>query len=294
MQSPIIQAIETSVDELVGRYDVFLLDAYGVLVTTRGALDGAAAFLDRLTREGREWLIVSNDASRSIETTTARYRDFGLPVAPAQVLTSGALLPAYFEREGLAGAHCVVLGTPDSRDYVRGAGGLVVGPGDDRASVCVICGVYEEPGAAFLDVVNQTISLVLRRLGRGQPMRFLLPNPDIVYPSDVAAFSFTAGGLAALFESVIRLRDPDGTYRFEPLGKPHAPMFDAALERVGWPDKRSVVMVGDQLVTDVLGASRAGIDSVLIETGVSRRTDLARAPATPTWLLRDLLATTLR
>jgi HAD superfamily hydrolase (TIGR01450 family) len=294
MQSPIIQSIETSVDELVGRYDVFLLDAYGVLVTTRGALDGAAAFLERLTREGREWLIVSNDASRSIETTTTRYRDFGLPVTPPQVLTSGALLPAYFQREGLAGAHCVVLGTPDSRDYVRSAGGMVVGPGDDRASVCVICGVYEEPGAPFLEVINQTISLVLRRLGRGEAMRFLLPNPDIVYPSDVAAFSFTAGGLAALFESVIRLRDPDGTYRFEPLGKPHAPMFDAALERLGWPDKRRVVMVGDQLVTDVLGASRAGIDSVLIETGVSRRTDLARAPVTPTWLLRDLLATTSR
>jgi HAD superfamily hydrolase (TIGR01459 family) len=294
MHSSAIQSIETSVDALVARYDVFLLDAYGVLVTPRGALEGAAAFLDRLTREGREWLIVSNDASRSIETTTTRYRGFGLPVTPQQILTSGALLPAHFEREGLAGAHCVVLGTADSRDYVRGAGGIVVEPDDDRASVCVVCGVYEEPGAPFLDVVNQTISLVLRRLGRGESMRFLLPNPDIVYPSDVAAFSFTAGGLAALLEAVIRLRDPDGTRRFEPLGKPYAPMFDAALARLGWPDKRRVVMVGDQLVTDVLGASRAGIDSVLIETGVSRRTDLARAPVRPTWVLPGLLAATSR
>jgi HAD superfamily hydrolase (TIGR01450 family) len=294
MHSSTIQATETSVDELVARYDVFLLDAYGVLVTTRGALDGAAAFLDRLTRDGREWLIVSNDASRSIETTTTRYREFGLPVTPQRILTSGGLLPAHFEREGLDGACCVVLGTPDSRDYVRSAGGIVVDAGDDRASVCVVCGVYEEPGAPFLEVVNQTISLVLRRLGRGESMRFILPNPDIVYPSDVTTFSFTAGGLAALFEAVIRLRDPDGRYQFEPLGKPHAPMFDAALERLGRPDKRRVVMVGDQLVTDILGASRAGIDSVLIETGVSRRTDLARAPATPTWVLRDLFATTSR
>ena len=53
MHSSTIQATETSVDELVARYDVFLLDAYGVLVTTRGALDGAAAFLDRLTRDRR-------------------------------------------------------------------------------------------------------------------------------------------------------------------------------------------------------------------------------------------------
>jgi HAD superfamily hydrolase (TIGR01450 family) len=294
MHSSASPSVEASVDDLIARYDVFLLDAYGVLVTTRGAIDGAAAFLERLTREQREWLIVSNDASRSIETTTTRYRDFGLPVTPERVLTSGALLPAHFEREGLAGAHCVVLGTPDSREYVRSAGGIVVGPGDDSASVCVVCGVYDEPAAPFLDVVNQTVTLVLRRLGRGEAMRFILPNPDIVYPSDVAAFSFTAGGLAAMFEAVIRLRDPDGTCQFEPLGKPFAPMFNVALERLGWPDLRRVVMVGDQLVTDVLGASRAGLDSVLIETGVSRRTDLIRAPATPTWVLRDLLAATSR
>ncbi len=294
--TPILPAApaDCSVDDLIARYDVFLLDAYGVLVTTRGPIAGARAFLDRLTREGREWLIVSNDASRSIATTTARYLDFGLPVTPERVLTSGALLAPYFERERLSGAHCVVIGTEDSRDYVRAAGGLVVGPGDDRASVCVVCGVYDEPGAPFLETVNRTISLILHRLGLGLPMRFVLPNPDVVYPSDTATFAFTAGGLAALLEAVIRLRDPEGVHRFEPLGKPFAPIFDAALERLGHPDRRRVVMIGDQLVTDVLGASRAGIDSVLIETGVSRRTDLERSAVQPTWLLRALAVPTSR
>jgi len=294
--TPILPAapVNCSIDDLIARYDVFLLDAYGVLVTTRGPIGGAGAFLERLSREGREWMIVSNDASRSIATTTARYLDFGLPVTPERVLTSGALLASYFEREGLGGAHCVVIGTEDSRDFVRAAGGRVVEPDDDRASVCVVCGVYDEPGAPFLETVNRTISLVLRRLGLGLPMRFVLPNPDIVYPSDTEAFAFTAGGLAALFEAVIRLRDPEGAYRFEPLGKPYAPIFDAAFERLGHPDPRRVVMIGDQLVTDVLGASRAGIDSVLIETGVSQRADLDRSPVQPTWLLRTLQEPTSR
>jgi len=148
--------------------------------------------------------------------------------------------------------------------------------------------VYDEPETPFLDTVNRTISLILHRLGSGRPMRFILPNPDVVYPSDVGVFSFTAGGLAALLEAVIRLRDPEGAYRVEPLGKPYAPMFDAALDRLGSPDRRRVVMIGDQLVTDVLGAATAGIDSVLIDTGVSRRTDLERASVKPTWLLNDL------
>jgi HAD superfamily hydrolase (TIGR01450 family) len=285
---------ECTVDDLIARYDTFLLDAYGVLVTTRGPIAGAGAFLERLTREGREWLIVSNDASRSIATTTARYLDFGLPVTPGRVLTSGALLASYFGREGLRDASCVVIGTEDARDFVRAAGGHVVEPDDDRASVCVVCGVYDEPGAPFLETVNRAISLILRRLGLGLPMRFVLPNPDVVYPSDTETFAFTAGGLAALLEAVIRLRDAEGAYRFEPLGKPYAPIFDAAFERLGHPDPRRVVMIGDQLVTDVLGASRAGIDSVLIETGVSRRVDLDRSPVQPTWLLRTLQEPTSR
>lgn len=279
---------DTTTDQLIDRYDVFLLDAYGVLVTTRGAIDGAAAFLDRLNQAGRVWMIVSNDASRSIETTVARYTGFGLPVSADRVLTSGALLADHFAREGLVGSRCLVLGTADSRDYVRAAGGIVADAGDDEASVCVVCGVYDEPGAPFLETVNRVVSQILRRLGRRRPMRFILPNPDIVYPSDLHAFSFTAGGLAALLEAVIALRDPEGHHRFEPLGKPYAPMFDTALQRLGEPDRRRVVMIGDQLVTDVAGAALAGIDSVLVDTGVSRRADLAHAPVKPTWLLQDL------
>ena len=289
MPSRVLPA-DITVDDLIARYDCFLLDAYGVLVTTQGAIAGAAAFLDRLSRAGRRWLIVSNDASRSLATTAARYQGFGLPVTADRVVTSGSLLAAYFEREGLRGRRCVVLGTDESRDYVSEAGGILASPDEDDVDVCVICGVYDDPAAPFLDTVNRTISLVLRQLSAGRPMRFILPNPDIVYPSDTGAFSFTAGGLAALFEAVVRLRDPDGRIRMEPLGKPHVPMFTAGLERLGHPDPRRVVMVGDQLVTDVAGASAAGLDSVLIETGVAHRHDLDASPVSPTWLLRDFSA----
>jgi HAD superfamily hydrolase (TIGR01450 family) len=279
---------EASVDALIDRYDAFLLDAYGVLVTTRGAIDGAAAFLERLTAAGKAWLIVSNDASRSIRTTTERYLAFGLPVTDDRVVTSGSLLASYFAREGLASARCVVLGTEESRDYVREAGGEVVAAGDGPAEVCVVCGVTDEAAAPFLETVNRTVTLILGQLAAGRPMRFILPNPDIVYPSDVDAFSFTAGGLAALLEAVIRLRDPAQRIRFEPLGKPYAPIFDAAFARLGGLDRERIVMVGDQLVTDVLGAARAGIDSILVETGVAGRGDIERAEVGPTWVLRNL------
>jgi ribonucleotide monophosphatase NagD (HAD superfamily) len=85
-----------------------------VLVSSAGALPGAAPFLRRLAAAGKTYLIVSNDASRLPVTTAARYGGFGLPIAVDQILTSGMLLPAHFAAAGLRGERMIVLGSADS------------------------------------------------------------------------------------------------------------------------------------------------------------------------------------
>jgi HAD superfamily hydrolase (TIGR01450 family) len=253
-----------------------------VLVCAAGALPGAAPFLRRLQQAGKRFLIVSNDASRLPATTAARYQRFGLPIAIDQILTSGMLLPAYYASAGLTGARTIVLGSADSEVYVRDAGGVVVLPGDDTASV-VVCA--DDDGYPFLETVNEVVTVLLRRLSRGQQTRLVLPNPDLVFPRGDDAFGITAGAISVLLETVMKLRDPTGQHRFVPLGKPHAPMFDAAVARFPDVDRRRLVMIGDQLGTDILGASRAGVDTVLVETGVARAADLASSEMRPTWLL---------
>lgn len=253
-----------------------------MLVASAGALPGAAAFLRRLDDAGKPWLIVSNDASRSPATTVARYRGFGLPVDADRILTSGMLLPAYFAAAGLLGAPMIVLGSEDSAHYVREAGGEVVRPDDDRATV-VICA--DDDGYPFLETVNDVTSVLLRRLARGEETHLVLPNPDLVFPRRADSFGITAGAIASMLEAVMRLRDPRGTHRFVPLGKPHAPMFEAAAARFPSVDRRRLVMIGDQLGTDILGAQRAGIDSVLVQTGVARLAELATSEARPTFTL---------
>jgi ribonucleotide monophosphatase NagD (HAD superfamily) len=66
-------------------------------------------------------------------------------------------------------------------------------------------------------------------------------------------------------------------------------MFEAAARRFSGRDKRVMVMIGDQLGTDILGANNFGIDSVLVLTGLGRASEIARAPARPTYILADLL-----
>jgi ribonucleotide monophosphatase NagD (HAD superfamily) len=54
------------------------------------------------------------------------------------------------------------------------------------------------------------------------------------------------------------------------VGKPHAPIFTAALERLGQPDPARVLMIGDSLDHDVAGARRAGMLTLLLRSGVHR------------------------
>jgi HAD superfamily hydrolase (TIGR01450 family) len=275
----------TSVAELIERYDLFLLDAYGVLVAADGALPGASNFLRRLDDAGKQWLIVSNDASRSPATSASRYGGFGLPVRADRILTSGLLLRDHFAAFGLVGARCIVLGTEDSRDYVRDAGGVPGTFTDDSASVVVVA---DDDGYPFLEAVNDVSTVLLRRLGWGAHTHLVLPNPDVVFPSGPDRFGITAGAIAAALEAVLRIRDVPGTHRFVPLGKPHRPMFEAAAGRFPGVDRARMVMLGDQLGTDILGAQRFGIDSVLVETGIARFVQLERSDVRPTFTMKGV------
>ncbi len=128
---------EVTVEELIDRYAVLLLDSYGVLVTSGSALPGAGAFVERLDRVGKPYFLLTNGASKLPTTAAARFRRYGLAIDEARFIASVQLLPGYFARHGLAGTRAVVLGTADSVVYVARAGGRPVSP-DDESDVVVV------------------------------------------------------------------------------------------------------------------------------------------------------------
>jgi HAD superfamily hydrolase (TIGR01450 family) len=266
--------------ELMDRYEVLLLDAYGVLVTGDGALPGAAEFIDALNRRGQRYYMLTNSASRLPETAAKRYRGFGLDIAPDRIITSGALLVPYFSAHGLVGARCIVLGPADSLRYVELAGGRVVGLEDDFDAL-VVC---DEMGFPFLESVDAAISRLIEQFDRGSAVPLILPNPDLIYPTG-RGFGITSGSIALMIEAALRLRYPDRNIAgFVPLGKPHPAIFEEAVRRAGLCN---MVMIGDQLETDVRGADAFGIDSALVAGGVAGAAIPEGAPR-PTWLLTSL------
>jgi len=269
----------TTIDELIARYDALLLDAYGVLVRHTGAMPDAAELLAHLGRIGKAFFIVTNDASKLPQTSAARYQSFGLPIEPDHMITSGQLIA----QAGIDGARCMVLGTPDTAAYVTAAGGVVVAPDETARYDAVIVG--DDAGYPFLDTLDVALTALYRHFDRGDDVRLILPNPDVIYPKGENSYGFTAGGAAMLLEAGLARRYPTRTLAFERLGKPFPPIFAEARRRAG-TDR--LVMIGDQLETDIAGAAAAGIDSALLTTGISVWEERADDGVRPTYLLATI------
>ncbi len=274
---------QVTIEKLIADYSVILLDAYGVLVDIQGALPGATNLIEKLNRMQKPYFILTNDASKLPETSARLFSTFGLDIAPDRIITSGTLLKEYFKINHLIDARCVVLGPEDSVRYVESAGAQQVSE-HDAFDVLVLA---DEAGFPFIETVDAVLTGLFHKLDRRETVHLILPNPDLIYPKADNGFGITSGCIALMIEAALRLRYPDrDQLGFARLGKPHAAMFQEALRRSG---TRDMVMIGDQLETDIRGANAFGIDSVLIDTGVTPINTVDSSGRNhPTYRLADL------
>lgn len=266
--------IVTKSTELLSSFDLFLIDAYGVLITSSGTLPGASEFLKAIEAQGKQYFIVTNDASRTPETCARVYRDRGLSVPVDRILSAGLAISLVFERDKLQGAETAVLGTSETKKCVTRAGGVIVDLEDPEADSreglefdALVIG--DDSGFDVMPVLNTVLTSLLKMKKRGKVPKLYLANPDLLYPRGSGAFAFTSGSLAKLLEIGLRDLMPDWNHDFEILGKPSALLYELALERSGVAPSRAV-MLGDQLHTDVAGAHAAGMKAALLATGITQ------------------------
>ena len=253
-----------NISNLMTKYAVLLIDAYGVLVHTSGALPGAARLIETLNRTQKPYYILTNDASKLPATSAELFQSFGLAIKADRIITSGSLLVDYFTQHQLQGSSCVVLGPGDSARYVELAGGKVVAA-SDPFEVLVI---GDESGYPFLETLDIVLSGLFRTFDSGANVHLVLPNPDLIYPKADQNFGIASGSIALILEAALHRRYPGRPQlSFARLGKPHGAIFSEALKRSG---TRNMVMIGDQLETDIKGAVEFGLDSALVNTGIAK------------------------
>lgn len=258
------------VSGLLDAYDLLILDLDGVLYLIEEPISAAVKAVGRLRAEGRPLVYVTNNASRRGDDVARLLTGMGMTAKPEEVLTSAAAAAEALAARYPAGAPVLVVGADALRAEVRAAG-LVPVTAADAAPVAVVQGYGRQVGWAEL-----AEAAVAVRNGAG----WVATNTDRTLPSPRGPLPGN-GSLVAVLRTALD-REPDLV-----VGKPEPALFHTASRRAG---AARPLVVGDRLDTDMAGAHRAGLDSLLVLTGVSGPADLLVAPpsARPTFVARDL------
>jgi glycerol-1-phosphatase len=250
---------------IVDHYDAFLLDLDGVLFLGDEAAPGAREALARLRAADKRLAFVTNNSSRSPRDLAERLVGLGMHAQPAEVETSALTTATALASRGLQTAF--VICESGVQEALEDRGIEVVGAESSRVDAVV---VGWDRAADYAKLREASIFVQ-----RGAV--FVATNADPSLPAPGGERWPGAGALLAAIETTTGARA-------EVMGKPHAPIFRAALSRAG--GGRPLV-VGDRIETDIAGAVALGWDSLLVLTGISTA---ALVHPAPTYVGEDLSA----
>ena len=227
-----------------------LLDVDGVLVTAWKPMAGAIEAVDWLRGSGLPFRLVTNTTQFGGAGLSRMLRDEGMDVHPDEVLTATNATAAYLKRHHPE-ARCFLLATGEARDELAGVTSV-----QDGADVVVVGDAeqdftYENLNRAFRMIMNGAALVAMHRGMYWMTME----GPTLDAGAFVAALELAAGVKA------------------EVAGKPSPEFFVTALESIGLP-AHEVIMVGDDVQSDVNAARQVGMHAALVRTGKFRQRDL--------------------
>ena len=242
-------------------YSVIFLDAYGVLKSSSGLIEGALEAVTSMIAEGKQVFVVTNDSSRSPEAMAERYAEQagGELLSPERYISSGLLAAEYLEKQ-IPYGKVAYLGKPESAHYIEIAGKIPVPVSECNENDNIVAIILlDDEGFDWFTDVNATLNLI-----RHVNVPVIVANADITYPMHGNEIAIAVGSLGGLLSDITEKT-------FVRFGKPDSMMFAYALARAREqiPDvtKRDVLFVGDTLRTDIIGANTYGFDTVLVLSG---------------------------
>ena len=250
-----IAALRTIAD----RFDHVLLDQWGALHEGKALFPEARDCVLALHAAGKRVLILSNSGKRAADNLQRLDRMGLAPNTYDGVVTSGEVTWLGLRDGSKApfaglGRRCLLIARGNDRSVIDGLD-LTVAADVDQADFILLAGL--DDAAANLETWRAVLT---KAAARKLPM--LCANPDLTMFGPDGGLLPAPGALARSYEQL------GGSVAY--LGKPHRPIFTAALEALGNPAKDRVVVIGDSLDHDILGGRDVGILTLLITSGVHR------------------------
>jgi HAD superfamily hydrolase (TIGR01450 family) len=247
---------------ILDRYKIIFFDAFGVLKNYHGLVPGIEKTFAYIEAQQKEYYIVTNDASRSPQQLAESYHKLGLhAITHDRIISSGMLAKEYLDLKVNDGI-VAYLGTNNSAHYIDSSGlhtlpvSAINYTNIDQVNALVL---LDDEGFNWFDDLNKTINILRKRT-----IPAIVANTDNTYPlSGNNEVAIAIGGIASMIESIVGKR-------FIRFGKPDSQLFMFAYDLVRWRleiTKKDILMVGDTLHTDIIGANKFGLDTVLVLSG---------------------------
>jgi NagD protein len=242
----------------------------GVLVHEGQPIPGGPEFIGKLRDSGRPFLVLTNNSIYTARDLHARLKRMGIDVPETAIWTSALATAQFLDDQRPAGTA-----------YVIGEAGLTTALHDVGYILS-----NQEPDYVVLGETRtysfSAITKAIRLIDAGA--RFIATNPDATGPSNEGALP-ACGAVAALISKATGV---------EPyfVGKPNPMMMRSALNAIS-AHSESTAMIGDRMDTDVLCGLEAGLETILVLTGISTRTEVDRYPYRPSRIVEsvaDLIA----
>ncbi len=251
-----------------------IIDMDGVLWHGDRPQAGLTEFFHTLRRLKLPFVLATNNAGMTANQYVEKLAAMGVEVALQEILTSGMATALYLSKRYIpAQTRVYVIGGPGARQPLQDLGFTLTGPyqtGPEEGAHLVVCGLDKE--LSWDKLATATLNI---RAGAA----FVGTNGDTSLPTERGVTHGNGAILAALHaatgvQAVI-------------VGKPEPIIYQQAMELLN-ADPAATIAIGDRLDTDILGAVRAGIRSLLVLSGVSAEADLAGLDYAPDWILPDI------
>jgi NagD protein len=233
----------------------WLMDMDGVLVREEQPIPGADRFLARLRELGTPFLLLTNNSTYTRRDLVARLAAAGLEV-PEEAIWTSALATARFLEDQRPEGSAFVIGEAGLTTALHDAGYTLT----DRDPDYVVLG---ETRTYSFERITRAIRLI------ADGARFIATNPDPTGPSNEGPVPAT-GSVAAL---ISRATGVEPYY----VGKPNPLMMRSALNAID-AHSETAAMIGDRMDTDVVSGLEAGMETILVLTGVTSRAGAERYP----------------
>ena len=250
------------ISEIVDKYDVFILDQWGVIHDGQVGYSHAIDCVNKLIQFKKKIIIISNSSKRK-KITSNRLLEFGFEKNHFfEIMTSGEMIwQSLFSKSHqfikTLGTNCYYLFDKSKEDGLKYINGLDYNFVNNIEEADFILGCTISPELTTLDYVP----LLAKAIKKDIP--FICANPDFEsINSSSKDLNICMGTIAELY------RDFGGNVFI--MGKPSISIYQEATKNIQGIDKSKFLAVGDSIYHDIKGANVFEIDSILITSGIHK------------------------